>query len=99
MVRLARIAVGKTPRKYTFRSVEEEILNWWEEKSVYRKIRNQGKGKKKFYFLDGPPYVTNLPHVGTAWNKLLKDVVIRYKRMRGFDVRDQPEHAGIGPPG
>jgi len=98
MVRLAKIAVGKTPRKYTVRSVEEEMLKWWEKKSVYRKTRNQGKGRKKFYFLDGPPYVTNPPHVGTAWNKLLKDVVVRYKRMRGFDVRDQPGYDCHGLP-
>ncbi len=71
---------------------------WWEKKSIYRRIRNQGKGRKKFYFLDGPPYVTNPPHVGTAWNKLLKDAVIRYKRMTGLDVRDQPGYDCHGLP-
>jgi len=95
---LARPAVGKTPRKYAVRSVEEEVLRWWEERSIYAKSKSQRKGRKKFYFLDGPPYVTNPPHVGTAWNKLLKDVVIRYKRMRGFDVRDQPGYDCHGLP-
>ena len=95
---MVRLAVGKTPKKYTVRSMEEEVLKWWEKKSIYKKTKNQGKGRKKFYFLDGPPYVTNPPHVGTAWNKLLKDMVIRYKRMRGFDVRDQPGYDCHGLP-
>src|SRR3989338_5213713 len=47
------------------------------------------KGKKKFYFLDGPPYTSGKVHLGTAWNKSLKDMVLRYKRMQGFDVWDR----------
>ena len=95
---MRRVCVGKTPRKYAAKSVEEETLRWWNEKAIYKKTKSQAKGRKKFYFLDGPPYVTNPPHIGTAWNKLLKDVMIRYKRMRGFDVRDQPGYDCHGLP-
>ena len=98
MMRLTRLAVGKTPKKYAVRSVEEEVIRWWDREDIYKKTRSRGRGKKKFYFLDGPPYVTNPPHVGTAWNKLLKDVVIRFKRMKGFDVRDQPGYDCHGLP-
>lgn len=55
MVRLAKIAVGKTPRKYTVRSVEEEMLKWWEKKSVYKKTRNQGReGRSSISWTDPP---------------------------------------------
>src|SRR5207245_734679 len=45
-----------------------------------------------------PPYVTNAPHVGIAWNKTLKDIVIRYYRMKGFNVHDQPGYDCHGLP-
>lgn len=98
MMRLTRLAVGKIPKKYAARSIEEEVIRWWNREDIYNKTKSRGRGKKKFYFLDGPPYATNPPHVGTAWNKLLKDVVIRYKRMKGFDVRDQPGYDCHGLP-
>lgn len=47
-------------------------------------------GARKFYFLDGPPYTSGYIHLGTAWNKVLKDVVIRFFTMNGYDVRRQP---------
>ncbi|HHE06057.1 MAG TPA: hypothetical protein ENK90_02935, partial [Epsilonproteobacteria bacterium] len=47
------------------------------------------KGKQKFYFLDGPPYTSGKVHIGTAWNKSMKDMILRYKRMQGFDVLDR----------
>ncbi len=78
---MRKVCVGKTPRKYAAKSVEEETLRWWNKKAIYKKTKSQAKERKKFYFLDGPPYVTNPPHIGTAWNKRKKEVVIRYKRM------------------
>ncbi len=77
---------------------EVKLLTWWSEHNIYQKTIKLRYGDKKFYFLDGPPYVTNPPHVGTAWNKFLKDVIIRYKRMRGFNVRDQPGYDCHGLP-
>jgi len=40
--------------------------------------------------VDGPPYTTGKIHLGTAWNKILKDVILRYKSMRGYNVQDKP---------
>ncbi|PCN49820.1 hypothetical protein B6U99_07760, partial [Candidatus Geothermarchaeota archaeon ex4572_27] len=82
--------MGLLPKKFDPKSYEEAILRWWWEEGVYREAKEARRGGPKFYFLDGPPYVTNPIHVGTAWNKLIKDVFLRYYRMRGFDVRDQP---------
>ncbi|MGQ9543789.1 MAG: isoleucine--tRNA ligase [Candidatus Bathyarchaeia archaeon] len=90
--------VGKIPQTYSPKELEGKILDWWSRNSIYMKVKERLRGKEKFYFLDGPPYVTNPPHVGTAWNKILKDVVIRYYRMRGYDVRDQPGYDCHGLP-
>lgn len=81
--------VGEIPKDYSPKEVEGEAFRFWAESRIPEKLRER-KGGKKFYFLDGPPYVTNPIHVGTAWNKALKDAYIRYLRMNGFNVRDQP---------
>ena len=74
---------------YDFKKIEPEILKFWKAKKILEKIRKKGKGKKKFYFLDGPPYTSGRIHMGTAWNQVLKDQILRYKRMKGFDVWDR----------
>ncbi|MBI1969839.1 isoleucine--tRNA ligase [Candidatus Woesearchaeota archaeon] len=70
-------------------AVEKEILSYWKKHNTYEKARKKNAGKKSFYFLDGPPYTSGRVHIGTAWNKALKDVVLRYKRMQGLDVWDR----------
>ena len=75
--------------KYIPLEVEKEILDFWEENNTYENVKNKNKGKKKYYFLDGPPYTSGKVHLGTAWNKSLKDMVLRYKRMKGLDVWDR----------
>ncbi len=79
------------------KSREEEIMQFWKENDIYRKAKRL-KGKKKFYFLDGPPYASGAIHIGTAWNKILKDMYIRFWRMQGFDVWDQPGYDTHGVP-
>ncbi len=74
---------------YNFKQAEQEIFNFWKKKKIIDKLRKRLKGKKKFYFLDGPPYTSGRIHMGTAWNQVLKDEILRYKRMRGFDVWDR----------
>ncbi|MGB9709172.1 isoleucine--tRNA ligase [Infirmifilum uzonense] len=82
------------PKKY-----EGEILNYWYENKIYDLIRGKARGKPKFYFLDGPPYASSgVPHVGTLWNKVLKDAVIRYYRALGYSVNDQPGYDCHGLP-
>ena len=75
--------------KYEPLKQEPEILKFWKGKKIYEKAKESNKGKKKFYFLDGPPYTSGKVHLGTAWNKSLKDSILRYKRMQGFDVLDR----------
>ncbi|MDD4877459.1 MAG: isoleucine--tRNA ligase [Candidatus Nanoarchaeia archaeon] len=74
---------------YDFKAVEQEVLKYWEEHKIYPKLKKRAEGKKKFYFLQGPPYTSGRLHMGHAWNNSLKDFVLRYKRAQGLDVWDR----------
>ena len=86
--------------KYDQWRVEEWVKSFWAENRIYEKVRDASRMKpRKFYFLDGPPYASAKSiHVGTAWNKILKDAILRYYRMRGFNVWDQPGYDTHGLP-
>jgi isoleucyl-tRNA synthetase len=58
----------------------------WQEKKRYEKIRAVSQGRPKFILHDGPPYANAAIHIGHAFNKILKDVVIKSKQMAGFDA-------------
>ena len=75
---------------YDFKVIEPAILIFWKEHQIYETLVKKNSGKKKFYYLDGPPYTSGKVHLGTSWNKTLKDMFLRYKRMNGFAVWDQP---------
>jgi len=76
-------------KTYNFKEVEEKILKKWKEEDTYKKSAGRNQGKQKFYFLQGPPYTSGNIHIGHAWNNSSKDIVLRYKRMKGFDVWDR----------
>ena len=63
---------------------EPQILAKWEEQDIYSKLMTQNKDKKSFVFHDGPPYANGKIHIGHAFNKTLKDIIVRYKNMSGF---------------
>ncbi len=64
---------------------EPEILKAWEKLGLYEKLRESRKGKEKFVLHDGPPYANGHIHMGTALNKILKDMIIRFHQMDGKD--------------
>ncbi|MEA1924915.1 MAG: isoleucine--tRNA ligase [Candidatus Altiarchaeota archaeon] len=66
--------------------LEEEIQEYWRENTIYRQVCEAGKGGEKYYFCQGPPFTSGTAHIGHAWNHAIKDAVIRYKTMQGFDV-------------
>ena len=78
--------------------IEKEIMDFWNKNSIYAKAKSHVKDKEKFYYLDGPPYTSGKVHLGTAWNKSLKDMVLRYKRMQSFDVWDRAGYDMHGMP-
>jgi isoleucyl-tRNA synthetase len=64
---------------------EPQILEKWEKRKIFTKLRKNSKGKKKFILHDGPPYANGHIHMGTALNKILKDIIIRFHQMNGKD--------------
>jgi isoleucyl-tRNA synthetase len=69
---------------------EPEILKRWNEIGLYTKLREEAKGRAKFVLHDGPPYANGNIHIGTALNKILKDLVTKSQQMLGFDSNYVP---------
>ena len=83
---------------------EPQMLEYWKNNKIYEKKNARAQGKPKFVLHDGPPYANGSIHIGTALNKILKDIIIKYKSLRGFDAPYVPgwdthglpiEHAAI----
>lgn len=64
---------------------EPVFLESWQKQDIYAAIRRKSKGKPKYILHDGPPYANGNIHIGHALNKALKDIIVKYKTMRGFD--------------
>ncbi|MBT3311908.1 MAG: isoleucine--tRNA ligase [Desulfobacteraceae bacterium] len=73
------------PMKASLAKREPEQLKAWEESKIYEKIREASTGRQKFILHDGPPYANGHIHIGTALNKILKDIIVRSRQMTGFD--------------
>jgi isoleucyl-tRNA synthetase len=65
---------------------EPQRVAEWRDKGVYRRLRDVAKGRPKFVLHDGPPYANGDIHIGTAVNKILKDIVVKSKSLAGFDA-------------
>ncbi len=73
------------PMKAELARREPEVLEQWKQDSLYEAIRKQSQGKPKYILHDGPPYANGHIHIGHALNKILKDIIVKYKTMSGFD--------------
>ncbi|MBF0449235.1 MAG: isoleucine--tRNA ligase [Candidatus Magnetomorum sp.] len=76
----------KFPMKANLPNKEPEHLKNWETAKLYENLRSQSKDKKRFILHDGPPYANGHIHIGTALNKILKDIIVRSRQMAGFDA-------------
>ena len=74
------------PMKANLPTKEPEILEFWEQINLYQELRSKTKGREKFILHDGPPYANGHIHIGTALNKILKDIVVRFNQMSGKDA-------------
>jgi len=75
---------------YNHRRIEYSVLKRWQEDLIPQKVAKLNEHGEPFFYLDGPPYTTGSVHVGIAYNKILKDIMLRYKRMQRFNVIDKP---------
>ena len=74
------------PMKANLQTAEPEWLARWREMDLYARIRERRQGRPKFVLHDGPPYANGNIHLGTALNKILKDIVVKSRTMAGFDA-------------
>ena len=70
-----------------FPQLEEGILKYWKENKIFEKSLEKNSPKGDWNFLDGPPFITGLPHYGTLLISIPKDIFPRYKTMNGYHVR------------
>jgi len=69
--------------------LEKEILEFWKERKIFNKLREQNKGKKRWSFIDGPITANNPMGIHHAWGRTYKDLFQRFKAMQGFELRYQ----------
>ena len=72
--------------KVDFPKMEEEVLAFWEKNDIFRKSIAQREGAEEYVFYDGPPFATGLPHFGHFVPGTIKDIIPRYKTMKGMKV-------------
>lgn len=77
------------PEKFTYPELEEEILKYWEENSVFEKSLEARKDAPYYTFYEGPPTVNGKPGIHHVLSRTIKDAICRYKTMRGYYVRRQ----------
>jgi len=78
--------------------LEQQIRERWKETDAYRKTKEYRASGPDYYFVDGPPYTTGSIHLGTTWNKTIKDTIIRFRRMQKYNVFDKPGYDMHGLP-
>ncbi|MGZ4106152.1 MAG: isoleucine--tRNA ligase, partial [Tumebacillaceae bacterium] len=65
---------------------EPQMQEKWNEMNLYHKVQEQQNGKPKYVLHDGPPYANGDIHIGHAMNKILKDIIVKFKTLEGFDA-------------
>ena len=83
----SQINLPKTefPMKANLPIREPQILEFWKQMNLYEELRKSRKGEEKFILHDGPPYANGNIHMGTALNKILKDIIVKFHQMDGKD--------------
>ena len=89
------MALKQVREQYNHKDIERRQRDFWESKKIPNKIVNfeenmKKKGAKKFYLLDGPPYVNQVPHVGNTKTTVMKDIWSKFRQMQGFSSWWQP---------
>ncbi|MCL5024134.1 MAG: isoleucine--tRNA ligase [Nitrospirae bacterium] len=72
------------PMKANLAQREPELLRFWHEKKIYEKMQEKNSGAKPYILHDGPPYANGHIHMGHALNKVLKDIIVKFKSLQGF---------------
>ncbi|WP_265109358.1 isoleucine--tRNA ligase [Halosolutus halophilus] len=89
---------GEVDDQYDPHELEQRVFEYWDEVDAYEQTVEHRSDGESFFFVDGPPYTSGSAHMGTTWNKSLKDVYLRFFRMQGYDVTDRPGYDMHGLP-
>lgn len=81
----------KVPTDLNFVAREKEVEKFWEDHDIFRKSMENRKGGETYPFYDGPPTANGKPHIGHVLTRVIKDMIPRYRTMKGYDV---PRKAG-----
>ncbi|WP_042707186.1 isoleucine--tRNA ligase [Methanobrevibacter wolinii] len=81
--------IEEAEKSYEFAKIDKSVHEFWADKDIFAKVNKIRKNGPQYSFLDGPPYCSGKIHLGTAWNKVIKDTLLRYKSMNGFSLRRQ----------
>jgi isoleucyl-tRNA synthetase len=81
--------IQEAEKSYQSNLIEEKVQEFWEKRDIYQRTNELRADQPKYSFLDGPPYCSGRIHLGTAWNKIIKDTHLRFKSMNGFSIRRQ----------
>ena len=69
---------------------EPNLVEWWQSQNLWGKLREESKDRPKYILHDGPPYANGNIHIGTALNKILKDIINRSRQMTGYNANYVP---------
>jgi isoleucyl-tRNA synthetase len=72
------------PMKANLKDLEPRVIGKWQQEKVYDQLQKQAEGKPTYILHDGPPYANGHIHIGHALNKILKDIIVKFKTMEGF---------------
>ena len=81
--------IKEADKSYDHDKIEKKVQKFWADNNTFKKVNELRENGEKYSFLDGPPYCSGKIHLGTAWNKVIKDTYLRYKSMNGFSLRRQ----------
>ena len=81
--------IKEADKSYDHEKIEKKVQKFWQESDTFSKVNKLRENGPRYSFLDGPPYCSGKIHLGTAWNKVIKDSYLRYKSMNGFSLRRQ----------
>jgi isoleucyl-tRNA synthetase len=81
--------VKEVNANFNAKEIERRVQDFWSTHATYKAVKELRSAGKTFFFVDGPPYTTGQIHLGTAWNKIIKDAILRFYRMKGQNVIDR----------
>ena len=76
----------KVDSSMNFIDREKKVIEFWKENNIFEKSIEQNEGKEEFSFYDGPPTANGKPHIGHILTRVMKDIIPRYKTMKGYHV-------------